>query len=81
MYLCNGSHDFLSAPRSGLCDSVPNELTHRTVNFITTKHQDARNEDLAHVFGKTKVLEISFNVDFYETFKQCCFKKHLKKNP
>lgn len=48
MYLCKGSHDFLRALHPGLCDSVPNVLTHHIVNFKTTKHQDERNEVLLH---------------------------------
>ena len=50
MYLCNGSHDFLSALRPRPRDSVPDELTHRTVNFMTTELQDARIEALVRVF-------------------------------
>jgi hypothetical protein len=54
MYLCNGSHDFLSAMRPGLRDSVPNEPKKHTVNFITTKLQDTRNKALVYVFKRLR---------------------------
>lgn len=77
MYLCNGSHGFLSALHPWLPDSAPVELKCHTVNFRAIKLQDARIEALVRWFVFFFFERLNFwkhNVDFYKTSEQ------LKKN-
>lgn len=46
--LCNRSCDFLNEAHPELCGSVPSEMMHRTVNFLTTQWQDARRKVPLH---------------------------------
>ena len=76
MYLCNGSHGFLSTLHPWLPDSAPAELTCHTVSFGAIKLQDAQIEVLVRGcfvlfwFFFEKLNFWKHNVDFYKTSKQ-----------